>query len=90
MKFNVGQTYATRSICDHNCIFKVTIRRRTAKSVWIDDPHTYPSKKIVRREIGVDDRTGVETIMPFGRYSMAACIHADDPANHKRDWDVIK
>jgi hypothetical protein len=31
--FNVGQTYSTRSICDHECIHSVTIVARTAKTV---------------------------------------------------------
>ena len=31
--FQVGNTYTTRSICDHNCIISVTIAKRTEKTV---------------------------------------------------------
>ena len=34
-KFEAGRTYWTRSICDSECIHRVTIEKRTAKSVWI-------------------------------------------------------
>ena len=32
-QFQVGRTYATRSICDYDCIFSFTILARTAKTV---------------------------------------------------------
>jgi hypothetical protein len=32
-QFQIGRTYSTRSICDHNCIFAFTILGRTAKTV---------------------------------------------------------
>lgn len=35
-KFEVGKTYATRSICDHECIFEIKIISRTAKTVTYD------------------------------------------------------
>lgn len=69
MPFKTGQTYSTTSICDHNCIFSFVINRRTAKSVWI----TGESIKNERRKITVYN--GKETILPFGRYSMAPVIH---------------
>jgi len=69
-KFETGKTYATRSICDHNCIFSFMIERRTAKSVWVK---VY--NKVRRRTIFIHD--DVERFMPFGRYSMAATISAD-------------
>jgi hypothetical protein len=34
-KFEVGRTYSTRSVCDHNCIFSYTVTRRTDKTVWL-------------------------------------------------------
>ena len=75
MKFEVGKTYATRSICDNDCIFSITIVARTAKMVSIQEPHT-SDVKIVRRGISVWN--GVEQIKPFGNYSMCAIIGADD------------
>jgi hypothetical protein len=69
--FEAGRTYWTRSICDSDCIFRATIIRRTAKSVWIKSMNG----ETVRRSIELHD--GVEHIYPHGRYSMAACIGAD-------------
>jgi len=69
-QFKPGNTYSTRSICNHDCIFSFKIIRRTEKSIWteVDD-------KIVRRSIEIYDDT--ETFYPFGKYSMAAIIRAN-------------
>jgi hypothetical protein len=67
--FKVGETYETRSACDHDCIFSFEIVRRTAKSVWVD-----VDNKIVRRSISVWNDT--EQFFPVGKYSMAAIISA--------------
>ncbi len=68
--FEVGQTYATRSLCDHDCIFSFTILDRTAKSVFID-----MNGKRVRK--GLTIWNGVEQFRPFGTYSMCTIIGAD-------------
>jgi hypothetical protein len=73
MKFEVGKTYATRSICDHDCIFSFVIRARTAKTVTVD-----VHGKTVKRGIQVYE--GVEQFKPFGTYSMCAVISADKAA----------
>ena len=75
MKFQVGHTYATRSICDHDCIFRFTILARTAKTVTIQDPDT-SDRRTVKRRLSLWE--GVEQFSPFGRYSMAAIVGADD------------
>ena len=67
--FNAGQTYSTRSICDHNCIFKITVARRTAKTIVLD---TGKRLRILK------SHTGSDMVFPHGQYSMAACITADD------------
>ena len=69
--FEAGKTYSTRSICDHDCIFRFTILARTAKSVTIE-----VHGKTVRR--GLSIWQGVEQFKPFGSYSMCAVIGADD------------
>lgn len=69
-KFEAGRTYWTRSICDSECIHRVTIEKRTAKSVWIKR-----NGKLTRR--AVEEYEGVEQIWPHGKYSMAAIIRAD-------------
>ena len=42
-KFEVGRTYATRSICNSECMFKITIIKRTEKTVTIDKGNGKPS-----------------------------------------------
>jgi hypothetical protein len=73
MKFQVGRTYATRSIGDYDCIFSFTILGRTAKTVT-----TEVHGKTVKRGLTVYD--GVEQFKPFGSYSMCAIIRADKAA----------
>lgn len=69
-QFEVGKTYATRSICDHDCIYSFTILARTPKSVTVK-----VSGETVRR--GLKVWSGVEQFKPFGTYSMCAVISAD-------------
>lgn len=64
--FEVGKTYSTRSACDHECIFRITVAKRTAKTITTD-------KGAVLR-IGI--YSGAEEVYPRGRYSMAPVINA--------------
>lgn len=66
--FQTGQTYQTRSICDHDCIISVTIASRTDKTVKTTDG------KIFRVKV----YDGAEYIKPWGSYSMAPMIDAND------------
>jgi hypothetical protein len=70
-QFQIGRTYSTRSICDYDCVFSFTILGRTAKTVT-----TQIHSKIVRRGLSLWD--GVEQFSPYGRYSMAPIVGADD------------
>jgi hypothetical protein len=70
-KFEVGKTYATRSIGDHDCIFSFSILARTEKTVTVN-----VHGKTVRRGISLWE--GVEQFKPFGTYSMCTIICADD------------
>lgn len=70
-KFKTGKTYTTRSICDHDCVITVTIYARTEKTV----------KVVVRGEqktFRVGEYDGSEFIRPWGNYSMAPIITAND------------
>ena len=69
--FQVGQTYATRSIYDYDTVFSFTIIGRTAKTVTVN-----VHGKVVRRGLSVWE--GNEQFKPFGSYSMCAIIGADD------------
>lgn len=70
IKFQVGETYAGRSICDHDCVFEFTILARTAKQVTV-----IVDGKTVRR--GLSIHNDVEFFRPFGNYSMATSIYAN-------------
>jgi len=65
--FTPGATYWTRSACDHDCIFRITVAKRTAKTI------TTTSGK----RLGIKVWFGVETVKPLGSYSMAPNIGAD-------------
>lgn len=67
-KFETGKTYWTRSVCDYDCIISVTVANRTAKTI------TDAKGKKLRVSV---DFAGNESVMPWGRYSMAPCVTAD-------------
>lgn len=80
-KFQPGQIYATRSICDHNCIYRFKVTRRTAKTIYFvsctpaGTAHAHEKERSRRIKVNSD---GIERIMPHGSYSMAAVLAADD------------
>jgi len=80
LKFQVGKTYACRSICDHECVFTFTVVSRTAQSIVIAGnanlPMANPAIGGARRKVRVWN--GVEQVDPLGRYSMAPVLGADD------------
>lgn len=69
-RFEVGQTYATPSICDSECIFSFKVISRTEKTITLD----YHGEKIVRRP---SIYRGAEHCLPLGSYSMAPSINAE-------------
>lgn len=71
-RFEVGKTYATRSACNHDCVYEFTVIRRTPKFLHLDDGHG----KIERR--GVYVYNGAENCKPHGTYSMAPIITAGE------------
>lgn len=68
IKFEEGKTYSTPSICDSDCIFSVTVARRTDKSIFTSEGK--------RLKIYVYE--GREQVKPYGTYSMAPIIDATD------------
>lgn len=79
-KFEVGKSYRTRSIGDHDCIIEVSIVSRTEKTVTVETKHD--GRKLFRVKTWDD---GIETIAPWGRYSMSPTITAVNPG----PWCVI-
>jgi hypothetical protein len=65
--FEPGKTYWTRSICDSDCIVRVPVARRTAKTITTDDG------KVLRISVWQN----VERVKPWGSYSMAPIVSAD-------------
>jgi hypothetical protein len=67
MKFVTGNTYQTRSIGDSQCIVSVTVAKRTAKTITTERGKT----------LRIAERNGVEFVKPWGTYSMAPMVGAD-------------
>jgi len=68
MQFKPGFQYSTRSICDHECIVRVNVARRTAKTLVTDEGKT----------LRISLYQGVEQVRPWGAYSMAPIVDATD------------
>ena len=71
-EFEVGKTYATHSVCAHDCIFSYTIVKRTEKTVTIRDKFG----KVKRCKLHNNGKA--EYIFPEGIYSMCPVLEADD------------
>jgi hypothetical protein len=70
--FQVGTTYAVRSMCDWDTVFRYTVTARTAKFITVDDGYS-------TRRVGVTITDGVEKAKPEGTYSMCPVISAAHP-----------
>lgn len=66
-KFEPSKTYWTRSICDADCIFEITVASRTEKTITTTEG----------KRLKINSYDGCESVMPMGRYSMAPSISAD-------------
>lgn len=71
-EFEVGKTYATHSVCDHDCIFSYTIVKRTEKTITIRNKFG----KVKRCKLHNNGQA--EYIFPEGIYSMCPVLEADD------------
>lgn len=69
--FEPGKTYQTRSIGDHDCIIRLTVLSRTAKTITADIAGR--GKKTLRPAV-YDE---CEYVRPWGNYSMAPTVRAD-------------
>lgn len=70
--FQVGKTYSTRSICDHDCIISVRVLKRTAKTITAECGH----KGV--QTLRISEYQGCERVKPWGSYSMAPIVSAND------------
>lgn len=80
-KFEVGTTYSTRSLCDHDCIISVTIAKRTPKTVTTTEGKTFRPY--------FSEHYNAECIMPWGNHSMSPSINATDTKVLRRDWEQV-
>jgi hypothetical protein len=69
IKFEIGKEYTTRSACDHDCNFAFTVISRSDKFITVKGEGR-------TRRAGITIHGGVESAMPFGKYSMAPVIRA--------------
>ena len=66
--FEPGKTYETSLVTDHDCIIKLNVASRTAKTLTTIDGETFRITRFA----------GVEQVRPWGKYSMAPIVGADD------------
>ena len=72
--FEVGKTYSTRSVCDSDCVFSVTIASRTKSTVTTTDGKKFG---IAKKETAWNE---AETIFPTVRCTCLA--RASSPLSH--------
>lgn len=80
IKFEAGQTYSTRSPCDHDTVISISVFSRTTKTI----------KTACGKTLRIAEYEGHETVKPWGSYSMAPVIKAKpvptqtiEPASNK-------
>ena len=73
--FKVGETYATRSIGDNDCIYSATVIRRTAKTVTFRERGR--GEYTCRINAGLSEFCGCEALYPHGQHSMCPTFTAD-------------
>lgn len=75
-QFEVGKSYSARSICDHECIWTLTVISRTAQSIIaLLDNETEPRRMRINKKFS--EWRNAESVLPLGNYSMAPIISAD-------------
>ena len=75
-QFKVGCIYAESFICNADNFYSFTVISRTACTITVKDKHGKIKKMRISKKYSA--YKGVETVLPFGDYSMAMLIDADD------------
>lgn len=79
LKFEVGNIYACRSICNYDCIWYFKVVSRTKSTITIlKDGEKNPIVKRINKQ--VSDTLDAESVYPLGNYSMAPILSADKSA----------
>lgn len=83
IKFETGKEYSTRSVCNSDCIFKITVVKRTDKTITVNE-----DGEISRKKIHLD---GECEYIKLGNYSMAPIIHAKEQVtNNTEVKEIVK
>lgn len=72
-KFEIGQEYSMRSICDHECVWTYTVTARTAQTITVTDGKEISKLRISKK---YSEYRKAETVFPLGQYSMAPMLMA--------------
>ena len=67
IKFKTGCCYSTRSVGDYDCVIQLTVASRTKCFIKTTDG----------KRLRVNVWNDVETVKPWGSYSMAPVVGAD-------------
>lgn len=76
-KFEVGMTYSVRSTGDSQMIYRWTVKRRTDKSIWLEEGSFGGEGQ--RRKIETYDSVcgPIEICFPDGKYARCPRLRAD-------------
>jgi hypothetical protein len=81
-RFEVGKQYQMRSACDNDCIWRYRVVDRTTSVITLQlvnkDGSPCGLTQRCRITKGLSELRGAESVMPFGRYSMAPVLSADN------------
>lgn len=70
-KFEVGQSYSCRSVCDHDCVWTFKIVARTEKTISTECGQKFRiNAKLTAYE-------NVEALYPLGNFSMCPILTAN-------------
>jgi hypothetical protein len=79
-KFEIGNTYSMRSICDHECVWTYTVVARTEQTITLMDERVKASNgtETIKCRVNkkVSEWNNAETVYPLGRYSMCPSLTA--------------
>lgn len=79
LKFEVGNVYACRSVCNQDCIWYFRVVSRTKSTIKIlKDDEKNPVVKRINKQLS--EWNGAESVYPLGNYSMAPILSADKSA----------
>lgn len=79
LKFEVGNIYACRSICNYDCVWYFRVVSRTKSTITIlKDGEKNPVVKRINKQ--VSETLDAESVYPLGNYSMAPILSADKSA----------